>query len=48
MGYSEPALAIYAAVDRVLAEGRALTPDLPGGKSTTSDVVEAVLRALEK
>lgn len=48
MGYSEPALAIYAAVDRVLAEGRALTPDLPGGKACTSDVVEAVLRALEK
>ncbi|WFD35222.1 homoisocitrate dehydrogenase [Malassezia cuniculi] len=46
MGYPEPALAIYRAVDAVLAEGKVLTPDLPGGKATTSDVEEAVLRAL--
>lgn len=46
MGYTEPALKIYQAVDQVLTEGKALTPDLPGGKATTSDVEEAILKAL--
>lgn len=46
MGYTEPALAIYRAVDAVLTEGKVLTPDLPGGKATTSEVEGAILRAL--
>lgn len=48
MGYTEPALAIYKAVDRVLVDGSKLTPDLPGGKATTSEVEEAVLKELIK
>lgn len=47
MGYTEPALAIYKAVDAVLADGSVLTPDLPGGTATTTDVEEAILRALK-
>lgn len=47
MGYTEPALKIYDAVDAVLREGKILTPDL-GGRSTTADVEEAVSKALEK
>ncbi|WFD07384.1 homoisocitrate dehydrogenase [Malassezia vespertilionis] len=46
MGFSEPALAIYKAVDEVLMDGKTLTPDLPGGTATTSQVVDAVLNAL--
>ena len=46
MGYPEPALKIYNAVDSVLCEGKVLTPDLPGGSSTTTEVEEAVLKAL--
>lgn len=46
MGYPEPALKIYNAVDSVLREGKVLTPDLPGGSSTTTEVEEAVLKAL--
>lgn len=46
MGYTEPALAIYNAVDHVLLEGKTLTPDLPGGTATTSQVEEAVLKQL--
>jgi homoisocitrate dehydrogenase len=45
MGYTEPALKIYKAVDHVLREGNVLTPDL-GGKATTDDVEKAVLLAL--
>ena len=45
MGYPEPALAMYRAVDTVLLEGKTLTPDLPGGHSTTADVEAAILRA---
>ncbi len=45
MGYAEPALAIYNAVDKVLREGKVLTPDL-GGSSSTTDVEEAVAKAL--
>lgn len=48
MGYTEPALAIYDAVDAVLLDGSKLTPDLPGGKATTSEVEDAVLKALTK
>lgn len=48
MGYTEPALAMYQAVDRVLTDGTKLTPDLPGGTATTSEVEEAVLKALTK
>ncbi|EOR03632.1 hypothetical protein E3P92_02215 [Wallemia ichthyophaga] len=44
MGYSEAAAGIYRAVDEVL-KGDKVTPDL-GGKATTTDVEEAVLRAL--
>ena len=47
MGFSEPALKIYNAVDAVLRDGKVLTPDL-GGTSTTSDVEEAVAKALSK
>ena len=45
MGYSEPALQIYDAVNAVLREGKTLTPDL-GGKATTDEVVEAILKGL--
>jgi homoisocitrate dehydrogenase len=45
MGYTEPALKIYEAVNEVLRKGETLTPDL-GGKSSTDEVVDAVLRAL--
>ncbi|PWN47977.1 putative LYS12-homo-isocitrate dehydrogenase [Violaceomyces palustris] len=45
MGYPEPALKIYSAVDEVIREGKYLTPDL-GGKSTTSQVEEAILKKL--
>lgn len=47
MGYTEPALAIYRAVDHVLVQGQAWTPDLPGGTATTSEVEAAILRALQ-
>ncbi|KAI8328741.1 hypothetical protein BC941DRAFT_363585 [Chlamydoabsidia padenii] len=45
LGHTQHALKMYDAVDAVLAEGSVLTPDL-GGKSTTNDVVEAVLKHL--
>jgi len=45
MGYTEPALKIYDAVNAVLLEGKTVTPDL-GGKATTDEVVEAVLKGL--
>lgn len=45
MGYTEPAIKIYKAVDDVLREGKVLTPDL-GGSSKTLDVEKAVLLAL--
>lgn len=44
-GYPEPALKIYKAVDTVLREGKALTPDL-NGTATTSECEAAVLKAL--
>jgi homoisocitrate dehydrogenase len=45
MGYTPQALKIYDAVDAVLADASVLTPDL-GGKSSTDDVTEAVLKNL--
>lgn len=45
MGYTEPALKIYSAVDQVLREGRIITPDL-GGSSKTEEVEKAVLLAM--
>ncbi|KAK4684855.1 homoisocitrate dehydrogenase, partial [Tremellales sp. Uapishka_1] len=45
MGYVDPAARINAAVDAVLLTGKYLTPDL-GGKSTTTEVTEAILKAL--
>jgi homoisocitrate dehydrogenase len=45
LGYVEPAARINAAVDAVLLEGRYTTPDL-GGKSSTTEVIEAVLKRL--
>ncbi|KIR36138.1 homoisocitrate dehydrogenase [Cryptococcus deuterogattii MMRL2647] len=45
LGYVEPAAKINAAVNAVLVEGQYLTPDL-GGKSSTTEVTEAVLKRL--
>jgi homoisocitrate dehydrogenase len=45
LNYVEPAARINAAVDAVLLEGQYRTPDL-GGKSTTLEVTEAVLKRL--
>ncbi|ORE04221.1 Isocitrate/isopropylmalate dehydrogenase [Rhizopus microsporus var. microsporus] len=45
MGHTTQALKIYDAVDAVLADGSVLTPDL-GGKNSTNDVTEAVLKNL--
>lgn len=46
MGYPDPALAIYRAVDAVLDESTTITPDLPGGRATTLEVQDAILRKL--
>jgi homoisocitrate dehydrogenase len=43
--YSKYALLINKAVDAVLKEGQALTPDL-GGKATTTQSTDAVLKHL--
>lgn len=45
MGYTSQALKVYDAVDAVLADASVLTPDL-GGKSSTTEVTEAVLKNL--
>lgn len=45
MGYPEPALKIYGAVDQVIREGEVLSPDL-GGKAKTDEVEKAILLAL--
>ena len=47
LGYTAPALATNRAVDHVLVQGQAWTPDLPGGTATTSEVEAAILRALQ-
>ena len=45
LGYTQAADRIDTAVDQVIREGQVLTPDLKG-KSTTNEVLEAVLRKL--
>ncbi|KAI7865195.1 hypothetical protein BDF14DRAFT_1828177 [Spinellus fusiger] len=45
MGYATHAMTLYNAVNSVLSEAKILTPDL-GGKSSTDEVVEAVLKGL--
>ena len=45
LGYPEPAARINKAVDDVLRKGHYRTPDL-GGKSTTNEVTDAVMKAL--
>jgi len=45
LGYTKGADRLGTAVDQVIREGLVLTPDLKG-KSTTNDVLEAVLRKL--
>jgi len=45
LGYDNAARKIDIAVDAVLHEGNVLTPDL-GGKSTTEEVTNAVLKEL--
>jgi isocitrate dehydrogenase (NAD+) len=47
LGEHESAQRITAAVHAVLAEGRAVTADL-GGKATTTEMTDAVLRSLER
>ena len=42
LGLRDEALALERAVDRLLEEGRVLTPDL-GGTAKTSEVVDALL-----
>ncbi|TKY90303.1 hypothetical protein EX895_000301 [Sporisorium graminicola] len=45
MGYTEPALKIYTAVDQVIREAKFLTPDL-GGSATTTQCEEAILKKI--
>lgn len=45
LGYTKGADRLDIAVDHVIREGKVLTPDL-NGRSTTRDVVEAVLKNL--
>lgn len=45
MGYNTGADRIDQAVNQVVREGQVLTPDL-GGKSTTQEVLDAVLKKL--
>ncbi|KAI9204384.1 uncharacterized protein BJ171DRAFT_562042 [Polychytrium aggregatum] len=45
LGLTAEASRIHSAVDRVITEGKFLTPDL-GGKSTTTQVTEAIIKAL--
>ena len=45
LGYPVCADRIDRAVDQVIREGEVLTPDL-GGKSSTQDVLDAVLKKL--
>jgi tartrate dehydrogenase/decarboxylase/D-malate dehydrogenase len=46
LGHGEAARAIEAAIARVVAEGRALTPDL-GGKASTAELGQAIAEAVE-
>ncbi|WBW71288.1 homoisocitrate dehydrogenase Lys12 [Schizosaccharomyces osmophilus] len=45
MGHQQAAADIVNAVDKVLGQGKILTPDL-GGKSTTSEITDAVIDSL--
>lgn len=45
LGYTAPAARINAAVNSVLLEGKVITPDL-GGKSSTNEVIDAVIKKL--
>jgi homoisocitrate dehydrogenase len=45
LGYTQGADRLDTSVDQVIREGSALTPDL-GGKSTTKEVLDAVLKNL--
>lgn len=45
LGYGKGADRIDTAVNAVIREGQVLTPDL-GGKSSTNDVVDAVLKRI--
>lgn len=45
LSYTKGADRLDAAVDQVMREGKVLTPDLDG-KSTTAEVLEAVLKNL--
>jgi homoisocitrate dehydrogenase len=45
LGYTQGASRLDDAVDAVIREGSVATPDL-GGKSTTQEVVDAVLKRL--
>ena len=45
LGYVAPADRLDKAVNQVIREGQVLTPDL-GGKATTGEVLDAVLKKL--
>jgi len=45
VGLTEPAARILTAIEKVLTEGKVRTPDL-GGTSTTTEMTEAIIRAL--
>ncbi|MBM3510650.1 MAG: tartrate dehydrogenase [Alphaproteobacteria bacterium] len=45
LGHAEAAAAVVAAIERVVAEGKVLTPDL-GGRATTADVGAAIVAAI--
>lgn len=45
LGYTKGADRLDIAVEKVIREGKTLTPDLQG-KSTTTEVLDAVLRLL--
>jgi tartrate dehydrogenase/decarboxylase/D-malate dehydrogenase len=45
LGHAEAAAAVVTAIERVVAEGEALTPDL-GGRATTAEVGTAIVAAI--
>ncbi len=46
LGHGEAARAVEAAIAQVVAEGRALTPDL-GGTASTAELGQAIAEAVE-
>lgn len=48
LGLEEHGQRIRKAVDRVLAERRVMTPDLPGGRSGTQEMTQAIINALQE